>query len=249
MFTDDIVLFQLLYIIPSILLYILEIYAMFFGSGKSKFNKSSFNKLFVIYAVNNIIADLMYYFFLRMVASPIFFGLLKKVSGCRTFLGILWQLLLHTSIVTNSLDLILSLNRLTVILTSMRFKTFWNGKIKWVIIFIIIFPYICFWYFPFQGIDILYDDTLNRYRVSIPLSNIISWPLYPNIVGGCVAISCIGCFFTNAYIGFKLHYRKNIVINTNDQLETVHFAFMICVFITQILSISTQVVFFQHFQN
>src|SRR5258706_433050 len=108
MANSKVLLFQFVYIIPSIILYIFEIYVMFFSTKKYKFNKSSFNKIFVIYAINNIIADILYLFFYRMGSSLIFYELFDQLLGFHVVLAFLWQLLYHTSMVTNLLDLILS---------------------------------------------------------------------------------------------------------------------------------------------
>ena len=239
---NELVLFQLFYIFPSIMLYAVELYVMFIGEHKYKFNKSSFNRIFAIYAVNNIVANVLYYFFFRMSKAPTFSELFQNLSGHHISLVLLWQLLFHTSMITNLLDLILSLNRFTAAIMSVRYNAFWISKIKWVAIFILVLPCIAFWPFQFREIEMAYLNNSKAYYMiyTKPLS--IPWPSSASSLGACVVISCVGCFFCNAYVGFKLWQRKTIVASSNDQQEKMYFLFTICVFLTQLLSCTTEVI-------
>ena len=241
MFSEEIILFQLVYIIPSIILYVTEIYVMFFGARKTIFNKSSFNKIFFIYAVNNIIAEILYYFFFRMRNSLIFAEVFEKVFKFRNILLFFWQLLFHTSMTTNLLDLVLSFNRFTATIMSVRYAGFWIGKIKWVVIFIILFPAVSFWSLPFRGIMLTQVNTSKVPRIDFIKPPPILWPSPTDILGACVTVTCVGCFFCNAYVGFKLHQRRNLMGELNYQQGKFYFLFIMCVFVNQILSCSTQV--------
>ena len=244
MIASGIVLFQLFYIIPSILLYIIEVYVMFFGIHKSQFNTSSFNKIFFIYGINNVFAEILYYFFFRTNCAPIFSELFEKLLGDNICLALLWQLLFHTSMVTNLLDLVLSFNRLTAVLIPLRYRTLWKGKIRWVVAFIVVIPYICFWNFPFRGTMMAYDNVTKEYNMISTKLSPLPWPNSASILGTCVTLACVMCFFSNVYVGFKLYKRRYMMTDSNYEQEKVYFFFIMCVFTTQLLSCSTQVTLF-----
>ena len=240
MLTNELVFGQLAYIIPSILLYIVEIYVMFFGVRKSQFN-TSFNKLFFIYAVNNIVADVLYYFFFRLNALPILFGFFEQFSHFRILTVTLWQVLLHTSLTTNLLDLLLSFNRFTAIAIPLQYKAFWVGRIKLIMVFIIIFPCICFWNMSFQETTFVYYNISKTYNMFPKKSSPIPWPFHTTILGACVTIACVGCLLCNISVGIMLCRLKD---HTSDQKYTqdkFYFVFIMCVFTNQFLSCSTQV--------
>ena len=241
MISTKIVLFQLIYIIPSGLLYITEIYVMFFGARKIKFNKSSFNKLFAIYAVNNVVAESLYYFFFRMGSATVYFRLMDQLLGTHIYLGILWQLLFHTSMVTNLLDLVLSLNRFTAVIMPIWYNAIWINKIRSIIVFLILFPYICFWTFPFQEITLIHDNNSKTYYIDIQKPPPIEWPFCLTILGTCVTINCIICLFCNICVALRLCIGKSYVSHSHNQLERVYSFFTLCVFVIQLLSCSTQV--------
>ena len=236
------VLYQVLYIVPSVALYTVEVYVMFFGAKKSKFNKSCFNRIFFIYAVNNLIAEVLYYFFFRMSKAPIFSELFQNLLGHHISLMLLWQLLFYTSMITNLLDLILSLNRFTAALTPIRYKTFWDRKLKWVVIIIIIVPFACLWPISFEGFTLEYVNDSNAYYMLPKKTPTIEWPYPSNILGTCATITCLSCLFCNAYVGYKLCRRRSLVRGLTDPLKRVYFLFMICILLTQVLSCSTQVI-------
>ena len=213
---------------------------MFLGRQRSQFNAVSFNRIFVIYAINNIIAELLYYFFFR-INSTAYNGLFQYLSNYHHIMAIAWQLLYHTSMTTNLLDFILSLNRFTAVLIPIGFKSFWNGKIKWVVAFVIIFPYICFWPFIFQEVTFVCTNIEFGHDIVFIRPPPILWPDPTSILGACVTVTCVACFFCNAYVGYKLHRRKNIGTSYYDKMEKLYFLFMMCVFGNQILSCSTQV--------
>ena len=68
-------------------LYITEIYAVFFSFERSKFNSSSFNKLFVIYIINNIIANVLYCFFLSNRLGTFITVVFISYFFCNVFIG------------------------------------------------------------------------------------------------------------------------------------------------------------------
>ena len=247
MLSNEVVLGQLLYIIPSICLYVIEIRVMFFGNHRYKFNKSSFNQIFFIYAVNNIIATVLYYFFFRMGSAPVFFGLFEILLGEHILLSILWQLLFHTSLATNLLDLVLSLNRFTEVVMPIRYKSFWSTNITRVVAFIIIFPYICFWHFPLEEVTMEHVNATGTYFMAMRRSPPIKWPSATGILGACVTVICIGCFFCNTYVGLRLHQTRNFLVDSKQQQEKIYFFFIMCVFVNQLLSCSTQVNFLKYF--
>ncbi|KAE9552777.1 hypothetical protein FO519_003994 [Halicephalobus sp. NKZ332] len=224
MIDNKIVLGQLVYIIPSIILYVIEIYVMFIGIHKPKFNKSSFNRIFLVYAVNNIIASILYYFFFRMGPATVFSGLFEQITGFNIVLALFWQLLYHTSLTTNLLDLILSMNRFTAMLAPARYQALWDRKTKWVVAFVIVFPYVCFWYIPFREPTMAYDNITNAYSMVLMKPLPITWPSSSNILGTCVT----------------LRKRRHMVADSTYQQEKVYFFFMLCVFVNQLLSCSTQ---------
>ncbi|KAE9552779.1 hypothetical protein FO519_003996 [Halicephalobus sp. NKZ332] len=230
---------ELIYIIPSIILYILEVYVMFFGIHKSKFNNSSFNHIFAIYVVNNIISEIMYYFFTRMISAPMFSGFFEKISGTSIILGVFWQLLFHTLLVNNLLDLVLSLNRFTAVLMPIRYKTLWIGKIRWILAVIIILPYILFWPIPFEEVTIAYNNVSEEHYIFFNKFPPITWPFVTAIFSVAITVMCFGCLLCNVYVGFKLRRRKNIVADLNYQQEKVYFFFMMFIFASQLLSCSS----------
>ena len=242
MIANGLILGQLFYIIPSILLYMVEIYVMFFGIHRFKFRNSSFNKIFAIYGINNIIADLLYYFFFRMSSAPIFFGLFERLSGSHAILVFFWYTLFHVSMVTNLLDIVLSFNRLTAVLIPVGYKRFWNDKIKWIVSFTIIFPFICFWTIPLQEATLAYFNASEAYNMSPEKVSPVKWISPTNTLGLCVAISCIGCLICNTYVGFKLYRWKDNTVDANYKQDKLYFVFIMCVFVNQILSCSTEVI-------
>ena len=60
MISNKIVLNQLIYNTLSIISYIIGICVMFFNASKSRFNRLSFNKIFIICAINDILATALY---------------------------------------------------------------------------------------------------------------------------------------------------------------------------------------------
>ena len=248
MTSSEQVLFQLIYIIPSIILYIMEIYVMFFGIHKSRFNTASFNKLFAIYAVNNVIAEILNYFFLRMGSAPVFFGLFERISGTHLVLALFWQLYYHTMLVNILVDFVLSINRFTAVLIPLRYKHFWDDKIKWIVICMIVVPYICFWPFPFEKITIMYNSEVNQYHPFFGADPPILWPYATGIIQTCTTVTCISCLLFNIFVGFKLHRKRNIISDSNYQQEKVYFFFTICVFVNQLFNCASQVDF-KTFQN
>ncbi|KAE9552778.1 hypothetical protein FO519_003995 [Halicephalobus sp. NKZ332] len=151
-------------------------------------------------------------------------------------LGLFWQLTFHTTMVTNLLDLILSLNRFTAVLLPVHYKSLWDGKVKWVVAFITIFPYVCFWYFPFRQVTMTYNEAREEYYVDFSKPSPIEWPISTGFLGTCVTVCCIACLLCNAYVGFTLRKRRKTVSDSNYQQEKVYFFFMLCVFATQLLN-------------
>ena len=249
MIPNEVVLGQLVYIIPSFILYFIEIYVMFFGAQRSKFNTISFNKIFFIYAVNNIIAEILYYFFFRIAYASLFFEFFKRILGYHIILTILWQLLFHTSLNISLIDLILSINRFTDIVIPVQSKALWDGKIKWVIVVVVIFPMICFWNFQFVELTLIYANSSEIFYLTARKESPIEWPSASNILGPCVTIACVGCLILNAYVGFKIHKRKHFIADINYQQERIYFFYTLCIFVNQLLSCSTQVSSFPDFSK
>ena len=238
------VLFQLFYILLSIALYFIEIHTMFLSVHKHKFNKSAFNKLFVIYAINNMFAEILYYFFFQMMSAPIFFPLFKHLVGYNFVLALFWQLTFHFTIAANLLDFVLSFNRFTALSMPIRYTTFWNGKVKWIVVFIFVFPWLCFWPFVFGRIMMIYSPASESYYMMFTEPPPIQWPSPTSILGTFVTVTCIGCLLCNTYVGLKLYRRRYVMTDSNYEQEKLYFFFVMCVFTTQLLGCSTQVTLF-----
>ena len=245
MLSNEVVLCQLIYIIASIILYIVEIYVMFFGSRRFRFNTASFNKIFFIYGVDNILTGILYYFFFRMSATPVFFNLFEHLVGSNTVLVFFWQLVFYGAMISYLLDLCLSFNRLTAILMPLRYKTLWEDKIKWIVILFIIISFVAFWPLSFMQVIFKYDTNLQAYQMSETATPPIPWPTSTSTLGICVTVTCIGCFLCNVYVGFKLHRRRNVMTDVKQKQERWYFLFIMSIFLTQFLSCSTQVTCFQ----
>ncbi|KAE9548482.1 hypothetical protein FO519_008312 [Halicephalobus sp. NKZ332] len=175
-----------------------------------------------------------------MAFAPAFFGIFKSLLGPHLVLGIFWQILYHSLLTTYLLDLVISINRLTAVLIPLRYTSFWNRKIKWVIAFIIIVPYSLFWPIPFEDVMVEYNGDRNEYYVIFGRSPPITWPYVTSIIGTGSLVTCICCFFCNAYVGFKMYKNRNASGDPNYQQDKVYFFFMLCVFAGQILSSSFQ---------
>ena len=215
---------------------------MFFGLHKSKFNKMSFNKIFFVYAVNNIIAATLYYFFFRLTFAPAFFSTFEQLLGPHLLLGIFWQILYHTLLTTYLLDFVISLNRFTAVAMPLRYIRLWNGKIIWVIAFIIIVPYILFWPIPFENVTVEYNSERMEYYVVFGNKPPIKWPYVTTIMGTSSLVTCVVCLFCNTYVGYKVYQNRNVIGNPDYQQDRVYFFFTMCIFASQVLNSSVQVV-------
>ncbi|KAE9547221.1 hypothetical protein FO519_009567, partial [Halicephalobus sp. NKZ332] len=71
----------------------------------------------------------------------------------------------------------------------------------------------------------------------------IPWPKDPNILGPGITIICICCLICNVYVGLNLTKRKKSMADTNYQQAKVYFAFTMCVFINQLLTCISQLLF------
>ena len=214
---------------------------MFLGPEKNQFNKLSFNKLFLIYAINNILNTVLYYFFRRMAAASIFIPMFQPLLGFHIPLVLFWQLMFHTTMAVHLLDLTLNLNRVTAIMMPLQYKTLWKGKIKWVTVFIVVVPYIAFCGFPFQEYTMVRDGTAPYYLKAIR-PEAIPWPKSSDVLGPCITITCVSCLLCNMYVGLNLYKRKNSLVDVSYQQAKVYFVFTMCVFVNQFLTCVTQVI-------
>lgn len=125
---------------------------------------------------------------------------------------------------------------------TIKYNHFWIGKIKWVVVFIIVVPFISFWSFPFREITMTYVNATETHYMYYMKPSPIPWPSPTTILGACVMITCIGCFFCNVYVGFTLYQRINTRIDLNYQQDKVYFFLMMCNFVNQVFSCVTEVI-------
>ena len=87
-----------------------------------------------------------------------------------------------------------------------------------------------------------YIESSKAYYMNFVKPPPLMWPHLSNILGACISIICATCLLCNSYVGFKLWKGKNIVRDSNYRKNRLYFLFMMCVFMNQLLSCSTEVI-------
>lgn len=109
-----IVILPFIYIIPSFILYFIVLYVLLFSKASKKFLKTSFYKLFIMSAINNMAQFIMYFLYFKAPSGALFVWLFSSLPQKSIIWPIGMLLLYHTAIVQNFLDMLLTFNRFTV---------------------------------------------------------------------------------------------------------------------------------------
>lgn len=144
-------LLSLLYIVPSLILYIIILYLIFFSSSKQKFS-ASFYWIFGFSAINYILHAVVYYFLIRFTAIPAFFTFLQNSPKENFFYPIFYALLYYSGHGIHLYSLMISFNRFTIFILKTRYDTFWRNYLKYILYLCVFGPLIFIWNFPFMNI-------------------------------------------------------------------------------------------------
>lgn len=230
------------YMVPSYILYIITLSVLFLFKSRSNFN-GSFYKIFGFSSINSVLNSLLYYFYTRGTAAPVYLPFLSIWPTSGFFITLYYVLLYNTQHSSSLFDLLLAFNRFTVIIFKVTYKQFWRKYLKFIIPLIYLLPNILTWHLWFT------DVQLKIYNVSNPArgyvfdsfaSDRVPW-MKNSRNTSIVVFSCSSiCFLMNVYVCGYLIYQgyKNYSGSTSNNKTSPHniklFIFNLLVFAGQL---------------
>lgn len=200
-------LLALIYIIPSIYLYSVILYIIFFSSVKHKFS-SSFYGLFGFSAINYIFHSVSYYILFRLINIPFFFSFVESWPNENILYLIGYAIGYYAFAVTNFCNLAISFNRFTIFILKNSYNTFWIRWLKWIIFGCIIIPIVFICNLPFLGIQkIKTSDTV--FYIGQTVYDFLPWWQPWQIMFYRLAIISVLSLIMNSYVIYSLVKRKS----------------------------------------
>lgn len=127
------ILLPLIYIIPSLILYTIELFIMIFYRHDTKFTGSFFT-IFVCCTINNIFCEVFYFLTYRAPKAPIFISIFLNFSESGFFITLPIFITYLAGAVQPMLDLCICFNRFTVFALRAKHFIFWKKWCKIILI-------------------------------------------------------------------------------------------------------------------
>ena len=243
--TDILILFPLIYMVPTYVLYIIELFTMFINRAGTKFAGSFFN-IWVSSAINNLICSVLYYLTYRGTKAPALFNFYSLLPTSGFFTTLIIFIVYCSGAIQVILDLVLCFNRFTVILLGTRYIHFWKRYCKYFIFFAFFLPTLTSWeawVFEVKLFPVNASDYSKGYSWVATNTAAIPWMSIPIIVASTVVITSSLSFVMNCYvcwylIGQKRHKNGGKVFSNHDRKL---FFYNLLIFFAQVIQLFLQV--------
>ncbi|KAE9553374.1 hypothetical protein FO519_003437 [Halicephalobus sp. NKZ332] len=242
--TDILILLPLVYIIPTYILYIVELFTMFVNRSEMKFAGSFFN-IWVSSAVNNLVCSILYFLTFRGAKAPALVGFYSIFPESGGFVTLILFVVYCTGAAQVVLDLILCFNRFTVVWLEARHVAFWKRYCKIFLFLAFLYPILTSWeawFFDVRVLPVNASDLTQGYNW-VPINpGAIPWMPIPLIVSGTVVITSTLSFLMNCYVCWYLLKQKK---NKNGKKavskhDTRLFLYNLLIFFTQLVQLYLQ---------
>ncbi|KAE9553372.1 hypothetical protein FO519_003435 [Halicephalobus sp. NKZ332] len=251
--TDLFILLPLIYIIPTYMLYLVELFVIFINRKETKFTSNFFN-IWVSSAINNLICSLLFFLTSRGSSASALSKFYSDLPESGFFITLMLFIVYCSGASQVIFDLILCFNRFTVVWLEARHVAFWK---KYCTVFLFLgffFPVSTSWetwFFEVKLLPINASDFTQGFFWSPTNFNAIPWMSLPLIVSGTATITATLSFLMNCYVcWYLLEQKKNKngskMISKND---TKLFFYNILIFLTQLVQLSIQMIFMFYPQN
>ncbi|KAE9554971.1 hypothetical protein FO519_001789 [Halicephalobus sp. NKZ332] len=242
------VLLPLIYIIPSLILYVMELIIMICYRSNTKFTGSFFT-IFVCSAINNIFCEIFYFLTYRATKVPIFASFFSSFSDSGFFITLPTFITYIAGAAQAMLDFCICFNRFTVFYLGAKHVEFWRRWCKIILIVVyIIAAGITWeaWVFKVKitPVDPLQIDSGFNWGITDP--NVIPWIKVPLLIAGNVIITASWSFMMNLYVCWFLLKRKTTKKNTGFSISSSDvrlFSFNLLIFLTQATQFFLQMIF------
>uniref|UniRef100_A0A7E4VU84 Serpentine receptor class gamma n=1 Tax=Panagrellus redivivus TaxID=6233 RepID=A0A7E4VU84_PANRE len=239
----------MVYIIPSVIMYLLLLNIYCFSRERAKF-KSAFYKIFTIQSIASIFSSVAFELCVRLPPAPAATPLLKLLPWQGPVPTVMLVICYHVNAVLFICEGIISFNRATAIFLGREFDEFWEKAMKYVYAIVIVLPNVVTFSLWYQHVTIDYLDPSNPEgglswdkRIVDPLTRIITtvnlFVLFAAICGWTIV--------WNVYTFYFITYRHKKGASYSTQLnkgdvKLSFFCFNICVLhiLTVIMTVSHQ---------
>ena len=244
---DFFFLFPLIYMIPTYVLYCMELFVMFINRKRTQFAGSFFH-IWVTSAINNLLCSILYFLINKGTEAPALYGFYSLLPESGFFPTLFMFILYFSGAFQSIIDLVLCFNRFTVVLLGTKYRDFWHNYGKYFIFVPFLIPVLMTWQTWFYDVKLFPMDPSDHtqgYLWSPMNFTIISWAPLPIIITSNVIITATLSFLMNSYVCWyiikqkKGEPRRGVVSNHDIKL----FLYNLLVFFVQLVQLFLQVNF------
>ncbi|KAE9553373.1 hypothetical protein FO519_003436 [Halicephalobus sp. NKZ332] len=244
---DVFILFPLTYIIPTYILYTVELFTMFVNRRGTKFAGSFFN-IWVSSAINNLICSILYFVTYRGSKAVILGRIYSIIPSSGFFITLILFIVYGSGSTQVVLDLVLCFNRFTVVWMGTKHVTFWKKYCKIILFIAFCIPAATTWETWFFDVKLSLknaSDPNQGYVWNPTNTKAIPWMQTPLIICGTVVITATLSFLMNCYVCWYLLKQKK---NKNggkmiSKQDLKLFLYNLLIFLTQAVQFCLQMVF------
>ena len=244
---DLLILLPLIYMIPTYVLYIIELFTMFINRAGTKFAGSFFN-IWVSSAINNLICSILYYLAYRGTKAPSLYGFYSILPEYGFFTTLILFIVYLTGAAQSFFDLLVCFNRFTIFAFKAKYGNFWKNYCKYLLFLCLLIPTLTSWeawFFEVELFPVNSSDHSQGFSWTSTNPGAVPWMSVPMIVSVTVVITASLSFIMNSYVCWflvkqsKVKNTKKLVSNHDMKL----FLYNLLIFVTQLIQLFLQVSF------
>uniref|UniRef100_A0A7E4ZRR8 Serpentine receptor class gamma n=1 Tax=Panagrellus redivivus TaxID=6233 RepID=A0A7E4ZRR8_PANRE len=148
-----VVLLPYVYIIPTVIMYLILLYIFFFSKEKAKFC-AAFYKIFIIQSIASIIGTIGFELSFRLPMAPVATPFIKSLPSEGFFPTVIQVILYNGFTVCLLCEALMSFNRATIVFMKMQFDQFWTKAMKYVYFLVFFLPNLITFNLWFQNVTI-----------------------------------------------------------------------------------------------